>query len=424
MAEPSDDQFRQSESERQILSQTDLLSSDSIPQRNLTVKRQALFWLIYIVGCVFLPILVLEILLRATLGPPTGALSFLLSSKAGLYPPKSEIHLSFGPIPYTVVSNSFGIRGPEFSITPPRSIQRIACIGDSITDGFFVNNEETYPRFLEKYLRSLGYSCEVISVAKGGCSIDLELARLREIAVPLKPSLVILVFVSNDIYELRGKSRDEIINSRIKLGGWESLMKSALARSKLAELLFEKYVSYAKFRIPHPSRNQAEQVNVNRGSDDTQTSGSLNFLENVRIFWQRYSEKDGIVHVDRLSSSTQALLNLYFDGLQEFARVCHDNKIEFCFVYYPSYPQVYDRKTPMTIRDLLQEFCAKHHIRFIDLTEAYRRRPTDRPFEYAPIDFHPNPRGNEFLAQAIANELIKKELIRKSADGNDSDTTH
>lgn len=384
------------------------MPSTAAPQ--LRGRKKFVFWSIYLVGSVVLGIVFLEVLARAVAGPPSGSLSFLLASRAGLYPPSSRLELRFGPIPYTVHSNSLGLRGPEVAIKPTSGTTRIACIGDSITDGFFVEDEYTYPRQLEAWLRKRGYPCEVLSIARGGCTIDLQLARLRQIALGLQPQIVVLTFVSNDIYELKGKTRQQVLEKSITLSPTQSFINLFLANSRLGEALFQVYIHAAAYRAK-PTERALFASPIDFQTSKPPTPGELQ--ENVRIFWHRYGEKDGIVHAEKFTSETEGLLSLYLEGLRVFDDTCRAHGVKFVFVYYPSYPQVYDPRTPMTIRDRLQQFCSKHGIPFADLTHKYRERPRDRAYEYAPLDFHPNPQGNAFLAKCVGEFLVERGFLEQ-----------
>ena len=56
---------------------------------------------------------------------------------------------------------------------------------------------------------------EVINAAHGGATIDKEYAILREFVIPLDPDIVLLTFVTNDIPDIKGKSRQELLPDSI-----------------------------------------------------------------------------------------------------------------------------------------------------------------------------------------------------------------
>ena len=60
---------------------------------------------------------------------------------------------------FNVSTNSIGLRGPE--LEDPKPEIRIACVGDSVTFGWGVSYEESYPARLERLLIERGRSVRV-----------------------------------------------------------------------------------------------------------------------------------------------------------------------------------------------------------------------------------------------------------------------
>ncbi|WP_422928897.1 SGNH/GDSL hydrolase family protein [Singulisphaera sp. PoT] len=83
----------------------------------------------------------------------------------------------------TFRTNSHGYRTPEFSTAKPEGTYRVVCFGSSNTMGHGVEEEVTYPRLFEGWLRErLGDSrkVEVLNLAVSGDSPARRLERLRE----------------------------------------------------------------------------------------------------------------------------------------------------------------------------------------------------------------------------------------------------
>ncbi len=99
---------------------------------------------------------------------------------ATLYPPSATLPMRWGAIPYEVRTNALGFRGDELALVAPSGRVRILALGDSVTDGFFADNDATYPAQLQRFLRERGRDVEVINGARGGGSIDKEYAILKE----------------------------------------------------------------------------------------------------------------------------------------------------------------------------------------------------------------------------------------------------
>ena len=73
----------------------------------------------------------------------------------------------------------------------------IAAVGDSLTAGFGVEENESYPALLEKRLKSEGYDVRVINAGMSGETSSGTLARIDWL-LTLKPDVVILETGAND----------------------------------------------------------------------------------------------------------------------------------------------------------------------------------------------------------------------------------
>jgi acyl-CoA thioesterase-1 len=83
----------------------------------------------------------------------------------------------------------------------------IVAVGDSLTAGFGVAADESYPALLERKLREEGHEYRVINAGINGEKSGEALARIDRI-LSLKPDIVILQTGTND--GLRGVSPDEM----------------------------------------------------------------------------------------------------------------------------------------------------------------------------------------------------------------------
>jgi acyl-CoA thioesterase-1 len=83
---------------------------------------------------------------------------------------------------------------------PQRECRRggtIVAVGDSLTAGFGVAAEESYPALLERKLRDAGYEFQVINAGINGEKSGEALARVERI-LALQPDIVILQTGAND----------------------------------------------------------------------------------------------------------------------------------------------------------------------------------------------------------------------------------
>jgi lysophospholipase L1-like esterase len=96
--------------------------------------------------------------------------------------------------------NSGGFRGPEYALSPPAGVHRIALLGDSETFGMSLRESETLAGCLEAQLRSLkpDGSFEVLNFGVPGYNTQQEAARLESRVLQYNPEMVVLLYCFND----------------------------------------------------------------------------------------------------------------------------------------------------------------------------------------------------------------------------------
>jgi lysophospholipase L1-like esterase len=372
--------------------------------------KRIFYHLLTIAFITLLFLIFLEVVLRLALNAPKGIFSgFFITEKGLLYPEnlKFKIEMGWGPIPYTVEVNSLGFRGDEFAFHKPKDKIRIFAIGDSVTDGFFVDNNATYPYFLQSILnKKYGWNAEVINAARGGGSIDKEYAILQQRGLPLDPDITILTFVPNDISEIRGKPKQDLISIEKQYFGLRrTFTQWFLTKTAIGEFSFDVYLKM-RSKIYRVSK-----ARLKTGSTRYKIEGGNNYLENAKLFDQRFFNDDGLILKEPFSSEVDNLIDNYLFALNKMKELCTEHRITLLFVYYPTYSQVYDTKSSKRIQDILSNACSRLSIPFLDLTQTFRKYGKDKVLHLAPIDFHLNPEGNEVMAYAIA-EYLSNHLIQ------------
>lgn len=102
---------------------------------------------------------------------------------------------TFRDPPITLSTNSLGLRNREIGV---KRSPRIIFLGDSITLGRDVAEEDTFVRRVEASARQRGSDLEVINAGIDGASSRDEIALLKTDLLPLRPDLVVLCFFLND----------------------------------------------------------------------------------------------------------------------------------------------------------------------------------------------------------------------------------
>ncbi len=103
-----------------------------------------------------------------------------------------------------VVIAAIGIFG---SIPPARAdaATTVVCLGDSLTEGYGVAPEESYPSVVERRLNADGYDVRIVNAGISGSTSASALSRLRW-QLRAKPDLLVLALGAND--GLRGVAPD------------------------------------------------------------------------------------------------------------------------------------------------------------------------------------------------------------------------
>jgi hypothetical protein len=137
---------------------------------------------------------------RFRLAPePRARLARILAGEEPYYPFDPELGWTVRPggrLPL-YRANSQGIRADvDYAPTPPPGVTRIAAFGDSFVHGTEVANPDTWPAQLERLRPGL----EVLNFGVGGYGVDQAYLRWRRDGRPLKPHVVLIGFLSEDIH--------------------------------------------------------------------------------------------------------------------------------------------------------------------------------------------------------------------------------
>lgn len=361
-------------------------------------------------------LLTAEAALRVVGIAPSGRFNFMLPAGSGhLYPPNETIENVWGLIPYTVTTDEFGLRGNGVlgSDTPGRT--RIVTIGDSVTDGFSVDNDGTFQHTLQTLLDGeFGDRYRVLNAARGGGSIDKEFAILKGLALPLRPATVILTFCTNDVADLRNKTREQLLNAPVPFDqehtSWFAAAAMAMfTKTAIGEMVYRAYWHNFVLQDAWPVPDEPDDRSAGR----YEIAGGADFEANAATFRQRFARADCIVLDRELAEEARTLLDHYLAVLDAFAARCDESGAALVFVYFPCYVEIYEGEAAPTVRRLLAEHCQRLGVPFLDLTEALRREGQKRVIHLAPLDYHPSPAGNEIVGRTIFGFLREQDLVRQ-----------
>jgi lysophospholipase L1-like esterase len=99
-----------------------------------------------------------------------------------------------------LVINAHGLRGPDRGYEKPRGVHRTLLLGDSFTEGYTVDEEESVRARLERLLDAAGCAPhEVINGGTAAYSTDQEYLFFLEEGARYAPDVVVLLFFYNDL---------------------------------------------------------------------------------------------------------------------------------------------------------------------------------------------------------------------------------
>jgi len=119
------------------------------------------------------------------------------------YAPNLHLRLSYGEKGkrFRFTTNALGFRGREVSWAKSPGAFRVLFLGDSFTEGFGVNDDETFPYYFEEIARRMDKNIEVINAGQRGCELPEYLGFLRGYGARLAPDLVVIsLFADNGFY--------------------------------------------------------------------------------------------------------------------------------------------------------------------------------------------------------------------------------
>lgn len=144
----------------------------------------------------------IDIVLLAIMGPVHVVENFYVSDPRYGYRMQPHLVFEFAN-PYhgyraTVRTNALGLRGGEVRIPKLSGVYRILLLGDSMTAGLEVDQEDTFAAVCERRLDGQRRT-EVINAGVRGYNLDNVLGFLQTDGLALEPDLVVYVFTDNDL---------------------------------------------------------------------------------------------------------------------------------------------------------------------------------------------------------------------------------
>ena len=290
-----------------------------------------------------------------------------------LYQPVDDPRLLFEPRPsfdgfsegVWLTTNSRGLRERDLPLAKPAGTRRIVFVGDSVTFGAGVKDDQPFPRLLEDAVNGSGASpVQGVNTGVVGYNTVQELARLERAGLAYQPDVVVLTFVVNDLLETFS-----IFDHQYEPTGPLAGPKVWLRRNSH----LYRFVQQMYWRLGQEMRRTRE--------------GPTEPLRKRDRLDERLATLSEMIRTTRASGAS-FLLVLYPDNLGD-----------------PVSPGPSGER--LTVREELERFAAREQVPLVDLTAALGdvRDPRARQYRLRE-DPHPSPEGHRAIAEALQAPLV------------------
>jgi len=311
----------------------------------------------------------------------------------------------FGEYDVPIRINNLGLRDKDYDEELNSDIKKILLLGDSMTFGYGVEQEQSYPKTLEKLLGDYYF---VINSGVGGYSPDVEYIYLKEKGLKLNPDVVILgLYVGNDITDL-------------EFNNW----------IRLDEKDLPKKISSNQFYVDDQNRLRT------KGDENVIKNNPFPILYGINVFLS-YKSHAYIFFKERLKSlfykltgqeeSIQKTIygNYYNKDLElswkkveailvEMNLLVKEKDKYFVIILIPSRDQFQEEKDNTynftNPNKRLMAFGKENNLIMIDLLPYFKGEDDPRDFYYKK-DVHLNKEGHRFLAEKIYEKLKGLNLV-------------
>lgn len=333
---------------------------------------------------------------------------------------------------YTIRTNSAGYRMEEFSAQKPKDEYRILMLGDSMTFGFGVEENQSFVQKVKEklniYLKAHKITNKKVQLINAGFmdgkSPDSYYLYLKEEGLKLKPDLIIVnYFINNDVLDL-----DDNIWEKVDDNGLPLKISSRTA-----------YIDPPYYRLQRPYQNWKLVVPILRDShlwilfatawetkapDKVQTIKNLLGTKPLPVI--EADENANCLFKEKCSPKMNELLEKFYLLAQAKIKLGRANDVPLIVSLIPANPQVeeqakiidaekrYPKLTTAKIAGMLsavepqktwREFFANQDVAVIDPL-PYMADIGWQSF-YFNLDGHPTVSGNEALSQAYFDFLTE-----------------
>lgn len=297
----------------------------------------------------------------------------------------------------SIRTNEFGFRGRAVGPKTPGEF-RILVLGDSITFGDYLQEDETLPAVLERQLRASHPGLRVINAGKPGADLLTESYIFLESGLAVEPDLVLVASYLNDATTIE----------------YLRPLTGVLSRSAFAVKLYE---TFNRVRILKAiEKNQESNLKAYR-----------RLLASRKVSWSSEREAWEAEKVSRSYDWGSAWLDTSWKSLEKIYRdlsvVAGKRGIPVAVALLPHRRQVeldwVDDVPQRSFEDVMRRLSLPH----VDLLPPLRQacRSESAPLYYDHC--HNTPEGTRLVGHLIATFLLERKLVPASRGGEATGTT-
>lgn len=286
-----------------------------------------------------------------------------------------------------VTINSQGYRGREVQVPKPPGRFRIVTIGDSLTMGWGVNDEETFTARLDQLVHQASppLNVDVANLGVGGYNTRQEVTFLERNLSRLQPDLVLVGFYTNDVPDSlddeksRSAAGTRIVAANPQAG--QILHMATTDTSWWANMARRSRAAYTVVRAAKRYANRGEW-------------GSSRFSMEIDLLEGRDSPE---------LDQAWAAVEKYMLKLRDLADASH---FAVGIVALPCREQVMGQFTQARYQSRIAEMAGRLGFFVVDPLPAMAAVESDKDELYIPYDRnHPSASGHAIIGQSIFSHL-------------------
>ena len=254
-----------------------------------------------------------------------------------------------------VAINRHRLRGREVAIRQNAGVTRILMLGDSLTFGWGVPDDETVSRRVETALKKEGYDVQILNAGVGNYNTDMEVEYFLADGVKLAPNLIVLNYFINDA---------------------------------------------------EPTPTYGNVGMISRNSYAFTYFGSRFDV----LLRQLQGKKDWAAYYYDLYADVNPGKRAAARAIDQLAEYCRANSIGLMIVNYPELRDLKNYRFGM-VQEFVRSATARNGVHYLDLFDSVRGE-AEPSLWVTPEDPHPNGYANKFFADAISKALAREFLDR------------